>query len=68
MEKMKTYRELTQKEICSIIGCSLKTAYNKTVGYSDYTLLDLVKLKNYTKQEYSQIIDEIVDKRKLSRK
>lgn len=65
MEKMKTYRELTQKEICSIIGCSLKTAYNKTVGYSDYTCLDLVKLHHHTKQDYNQLIEEIQEKKRI---
>lgn len=57
------YTELTYEELMKILGISMKTAYNKIKGYSEYTACELVLLKKYLNISFDTLYVQINERR-----
>lgn len=58
---------LKRKEVIQILGICEKTAYNKEYGYKNYTLSEIVKLKEHYNISYDELIPSILKKQEEKR-
>lgn len=60
--------DLKELTVRNIIGVSSKTYYNKMNGDSDFTMCELLKMKDYYKCSLDELIEKIKEEREKRRK
>lgn len=63
----KGYKDITYNYLQELLGISLKTAYNKIKGYSEYSACELIILKQYLQCSYEELIDDINARKEVNK-
>lgn len=56
------------KDLVEILGCSVKTAYNKLYNIETFTLYDLTLLANHYNLSYDGVINKVTSSSQILKK